>query len=74
MYEVDLGQSVLIALGGEKRGLSAAVRDHCDRFIKIPMLSAIGSLSLSHASAILLAEAMRQRLTRNPDLPDSRPE
>lgn len=62
IYEVDLAQSVLVALGGEKRGLSAAVRDHVDRFIKIPMLSAAGSLSLSHASAILMAEAMRQRL------------
>lgn len=66
MYQVDLVESVLIALGGEKRGLSAAVRDHCHRFIKIPMHSAIGSLSLSHASAILLAEVMRQRLTRIP--------
>lgn len=63
LYQIDLAQSVLIALGGEKRGLSAAVRDHCDRFIKIPMLSMAGSLSLSHASAILLAEVMRQRLT-----------
>jgi 23S rRNA (guanosine2251-2'-O)-methyltransferase len=72
MYQVDLAQSVLIALGGEKRGLSAAVRDHCDRFIKIPMLSAIGSLSLSHASAILLAEVMRQRLSREETPPDPR--
>lgn len=64
MYQVDLAESVLIALGGEKRGLSAAVRSHCDRFIKIPMLSSTGSLSLSHASAILLAEVMRQRFDR----------
>ena len=71
IYQVDLAQSVLIALGGEKRGLSASVRGHCDRFIKIPMLSAAGSLSLSHASAILLAEVMRQRLpVQGPSAPD----
>ncbi len=70
IYQVDLTQSVLIALGGEKRGLSAAVRGYCDRFIKIPMLSAAGSLSLSHASAILLAEVMRQRLSRDETFQD----
>ncbi len=62
MYEADLTHSTLLALGGEKRGLSAAVRGHCDRLIRIPMLADIGSLSLSHAAAILLAEGMRQRL------------
>jgi 23S rRNA (guanosine2251-2'-O)-methyltransferase len=62
IYEVDMAKPVMLALGGEKRGLSAAVREHCDRFIKIPMLSDIGSLSLSHASAILMAEVMRQRM------------
>jgi tRNA G18 (ribose-2'-O)-methylase SpoU len=61
LYEVNLAEAVILAVGGEKRGLSAAVRDRCDRLIKIPMLTDIGSLSLSHAAAILLAEAMRQR-------------
>ncbi|RPI00551.1 MAG: 23S rRNA (guanosine(2251)-2'-O)-methyltransferase RlmB [Calditrichaeota bacterium] len=63
MYEVDLRQPIILALGGEKRGLSGAVRSLCDRLIKIPMLADIGSLSLSHASAIVMAEVMRQRLT-----------
>ncbi len=55
MYEADLTGSVILAIGGEKRGLSAAVRNHCDRFIKIPMASEVGSLSLSHASSIIMA-------------------
>jgi len=62
MYEMDLAESVILAIGGEKRGLSAAVRDCCDKLIKIPMRTDIGSLSLGHAAAILLAEAMRQRI------------
>lgn len=62
MYDADLRWPIILALGGEKRGLSGAVRDLCDRLIKIPMLADIGSLSLSHASAIMMGEVMRQRL------------
>ncbi|MFZ5518089.1 MAG: 23S rRNA (guanosine(2251)-2'-O)-methyltransferase RlmB [Candidatus Zhuqueibacterota bacterium] len=61
MYEADLTQPVIIAIGGEKRGLSAAVRSQCNTFIKIPMKSATGSLSLSHSASIIMAELMRQR-------------
>jgi len=64
IYEVDLTAPVILAIGGEKRGLSAAVRDHCDVFIKIPMATAIGSLSLSHSASIAVAEMMRQRIFR----------
>lgn len=62
MYDVDLTKSLILAIGGEKRGLSAAVRSHCDVFIKIPMATNIGSLSLSHSAGIAMAEMMRQRI------------
>ena len=62
MYDVDLTRSLILAIGGEKRGLSAAVRSHCDVFIKIPIATNIGSLSLSHSAGIVMAEMMRQRL------------
>lgn len=62
MYQADLTRPLLLAIGGEKRGLSAAVRSHCDVFIKIPMAVNIGSLSLSHSASIVMAEIMRQRL------------
>lgn len=60
MYDVELAKPSVLAIGGEKRGLSGAVRAVCDRFITIPTRAGT-SLSLSHAAAILLAEAMRQR-------------
>jgi len=60
-YEVDLTGPTLLAIGGEKRGLSAAVREQCDGFLRIPMHTNATSLSLSHAACILLAEARRQR-------------
>lgn len=65
MYDVNLSQPTILAIGGEKRGLSGAVRDICDRLITIPTLGGASSLSLSHAGAIVLAEAMRQRELRN---------
>ncbi len=61
VFEEDLSCGVLLAVGGEKRGLSGAVRDVCDGFVTIPTVGGASSLSLSHAGAILLGEAMRQR-------------
>ena len=62
MYDANLAKPTILAIGGEKRGLSGAVRAICDRFISIPTKGEATSLSLSHASAALLAEAMRQRI------------
>jgi 23S rRNA (guanosine2251-2'-O)-methyltransferase len=64
MHRVDLAQPTLLAIGGEKRGLSGAVRAICDRFITIPTRGG-ASLSMSHAAAIVLAEAHRQRFAEN---------
>lgn len=61
IYQADLKQPIILAIGGEKRGLSGAVRDICDRFVTIPNVSGAPSLALSHAAAIVAAEAMRQR-------------
>jgi 23S rRNA (guanosine2251-2'-O)-methyltransferase len=62
MYETNLRRPTILAIGGEKRGLSGAVRDICDAFMTIPTAGAeASSLSLSHASSIVIAEAMRQR-------------
>ncbi len=69
IWEVDLTQPSLLAVGGEKRGLSGAVREECTLFARIPLRAgapssaAATSLSMSHAAAILLAEAARQRST-----------
>ncbi len=68
LYDKDLTEPVLLCVGGEKRGLSAAVRDYCDAFLKIPMQSQTGSLSLSHAASILLGETMRQRFAKREKL------
>ena len=61
IYQADFTAPTIVAIGGEKRGLSGAVRGICDGFVSIPAKSKASSLSLSHAAAIVLAEAMRQR-------------
>jgi len=65
IYDIDLTGPVVLAIGGEKRGLSAGVRNLCDRLIRIPMVANIGSLSLSHAASIAMAELSRQRWQKN---------
>jgi tRNA G18 (ribose-2'-O)-methylase SpoU len=68
MYDMDFRAPIIVALGGEKRGLSGALRQSCDRFFTIPMPASekdsereTPSLSLSHSGAIVMAEVMRQR-------------
>ncbi|MDZ7293020.1 MAG: RNA methyltransferase [candidate division KSB1 bacterium] len=61
IYEVDLTGPVMLAIGGERRGLSGAVREMCNGFIRIPMAVGATSLALSHAAAVVMAEVMRQR-------------
>ena len=76
IYDVDLAGPAILAIGGEKRGLSGAVRSICDRFITIPTAGAATSLSLSHAACVVMGEAMRQRLSQTaaPVPPDLLPE
>jgi 23S rRNA (guanosine2251-2'-O)-methyltransferase len=61
IYDADFTKPSIVAIGGEKRGLSGAVRSICDGFVTIPGRRDASSLSLSHAGAIVMGEAMRQR-------------
>jgi 23S rRNA (guanosine2251-2'-O)-methyltransferase len=74
VFDVDLTAPTILAVGGEKRGLSGAVRSICDRFVTIPTAAEATSLSLSHAACIIMAEAMRQRLTRTTTADPAPPE
>lgn len=67
IYRTDFQVPILLAIGGEKRGLSGAVRLHCDRLAKIPTVGGATSLSMTQAAAIALAEVARQRAaSKNP--------
>ncbi len=61
IYDADLRRPLALAIGGEKRGLSAAVRDRCAELVSIPTREGAPSLSLSHAAAVALSEVARRR-------------
>jgi 23S rRNA (guanosine2251-2'-O)-methyltransferase len=61
IYEEDFTRPLVLAIGGEKRGLSAALRDRCVSRVSIPTKEGAPSLSLTHAAAVVMAEVARQR-------------
>ena len=62
MYKADLSGPAAIVIGNEGDGMSPLVRKNCDVMVHIPMQGRITSLNASNAAAILLYEAVRQRL------------
>ncbi|NMO33761.1 RNA methyltransferase [Streptomyces sp. GMY01] len=60
--EFDLTGPVLLLIGNETAGLSAAWRDLCDHVVSIPMTGSASSLNASNAASVVLYEARRQRL------------
>ena len=59
--EVDYTRPTALLLGAERRGLSAAGESAADICVGIPMVGMVGSLNVSVASGIILAEVYRQR-------------
>jgi 23S rRNA (guanosine2251-2'-O)-methyltransferase len=62
IYEVDLTQPVAIVIGSEGTGLRPLVQKKCDLLARIPMRGKISSLNANAAAAVVLYEALRQRL------------
>ncbi|MFB9839382.1 TrmH family RNA methyltransferase [Actinoallomurus acaciae] len=57
----DLGRPVLIVIGNETRGMSAAWLAACDEVVRIPIGGAASSLNAASAATVVLYEAARQR-------------
>jgi TrmH family RNA methyltransferase len=57
----DLTGPVLLVIGNETTGLSAAWRDACDVMVRIPITGSASSLNAANAGTIALYEAARQR-------------
>ena len=62
LYDADLKGGAAIVIGSEGDGMSRLVAETCDFLVSIPMKGRISSLNASAAAAILLYEAVRQRL------------
>jgi tRNA (guanosine-2'-O-)-methyltransferase len=59
---IDYTQPLAVVFGSEAAGVSAEALSHADFGIRIPMFGMVQSLNLSVSVAIILYEAMRQRL------------
>ena len=62
LYDADLKGPAAIVIGSEGDGMTRLVTENCDFLVSIPMKGHINSLNASAAAAILLYEAVRQRL------------
>ena len=62
LYQSDFTAPTAFVIGSEGSGMSRLVSQACDVRISIPMSGHIDSLNASVAAAILMYEAMRQRL------------
>jgi 23S rRNA (uridine2479-2'-O)-methyltransferase len=61
LAQFDFTQPVLVLIGNETSGLSAAWREACDDIVRIPMSGSASSLNAAAAASIVLYEAARQR-------------
>ena len=59
--KADLKGPIGLVVGGEGRGISRLVAEHCDQLIRLPMWGRINSLNVSVATGVLLYEIRRQR-------------
>ena len=62
LYQADLKGPAAIVIGSEGAGMGRLVAETCDFLVGIPMRGQLNSLNASAAAAIVLYEAVRQRM------------
>ena len=62
LYGADLKGPAAIVIGSEGGGMGRLVAQRCDFLVSIPMRGKLNSLNASAAAAIMLYEAVRQRM------------
>lgn len=62
LYGADLKGPAAIVIGSEGSGMTRLTSENCDFLVSIPMRGKLNSLNASAAAAILLYEAVRQRI------------
>ena len=62
LYQADLKGPAAIVIGSEGDGMTRLASENCDFLVSIPMKGDLNSLNASASAAILLYEAVRQRM------------
>ncbi len=64
IYDADFRRPTALVMGSEDKGISKEVLKLCDEQLAIPLIGHIESLNVSAAAAIMLFEAVRQRIEK----------
>ena len=62
LWDADLRGAAALVIGSEGSGMSRLTRESCDFLLSIPLRGRVSSLNASNAAAVVLYEAVRQRL------------
>ena len=62
LFEINMTKKVAIVVGNEHEGVSSEAAILADGILQIPMFGMIQSLNVSVATAVILFEAVRQRI------------
>ena len=62
LYQADLKGPAALVIGSEGDGMTRLAAENCDFLVSIPMKGDLNSLNASASAAILLYEAVRQRM------------
>lgn len=64
VFGSNLCMPLVLVIGSEGKGLSRLVKEKCDFLVSIPLRGRLNSLNASTAAAVLIFEALRQRLEK----------
>ena len=64
IYDVDMTGPCAIVMGSEGKGISQSMLDLADEKAALPMTGEISSLNVSVAAAVMMYEAVRQRINK----------
>ncbi len=63
--DFDWNTDCCLVLGAEGAGLHDLVKKTCDHLLRVPMMGSVASLNVSVAGAVVMYEALRQRMGRS---------
>jgi 23S rRNA (guanosine2251-2'-O)-methyltransferase len=63
IYDIDFTGPTAVVMGSEETGISDDILRRADELASIPMMGRVASLNVSVANAVILYEAIRQRIS-----------